>query len=76
MGLFYLDEDIPPEVGKILAQRSHDVVHVFDLGVQSTKDPEHIRVAAREERILLRELPPAQPLPALLTQGDRWCSHC
>ena len=53
MGLFYLDEDIPPEVGKILAQRSHDVVHVFDLGIRSTIDPEHLRVAARDERILV-----------------------
>lgn len=53
MARFYLDEDIPREVGRILTQRSHDVVHVFDLGGRSMIDPEHLLAAARAGRILV-----------------------
>ena len=53
MARFYLDENIPREVQLILSRYAHDVVHAYDLGDRSVPDPEHLQVAARDNRILV-----------------------
>lgn len=53
MARFYLDENISREVESTLSQNAHDVVHAVDMGNQSKSDPEHLLVAARDDRILV-----------------------
>ncbi len=53
MARFYLDENISRVTQRMLVQNAHDVVHAFDLGNRSVSDPEHLRVAARDDRILV-----------------------
>ena len=53
MAHFYLDENIPRQVQRILVRYAHDVVHAYDLGNRSMPDPEHLHVAAGTGRILV-----------------------
>ena len=53
MASFYLDEDIPPGVGAMLAQNGHDVVRAAEAGNRSLPDPEHLLAAAESRRILV-----------------------
>lgn len=53
MARFYLDEDIPPQVGQLLAQQGHDFVHANDLGNRGVPDPQHLLLAAAEDRVLV-----------------------
>ncbi len=53
MARFYLDEDIDPEVGIILEQHAHNVVHAYDLGNRAVPDPQHLLVAAEAGRVLV-----------------------
>ena len=53
MARFYLDKDVSPQVGRLLAQHGHDSVHTYELGNQRTPDPEHLLVAANAGRVLV-----------------------
>ena len=53
MARFYLDEDIPPDVGEALTRYNHDVVHAVEAGNQSIPDPVHLLMAARDGRVLV-----------------------
>ena len=53
MARLYLDENIEPAAGRLLAQFGHDVVHAYDLGNHSTPDSQHLWVAANDGRILV-----------------------
>jgi len=48
-----LDANPSPEVGRRLKEAGHDAIHVGDVGLLSAPDPEILRAAAQEERILL-----------------------
>lgn len=48
-----LDANLSPEVGRRLREAGHDAIHVSDIGLLSAADPEILRAAAKEERILL-----------------------
>ena len=53
MARLYLDEDIDPEVGRILERNAHNVIHAYDLGNRSVPDPQHLQLASRANRILV-----------------------
>ncbi len=53
MARFYLDENVPRQVGQLLSQEGHDSVHAYDLGNRQTPDPEHLLVAANTGRVLV-----------------------
>ena len=53
MARFYLDENVPRQVGQLLSQEGHDSVHAYDLGNRQTPDPEHLLVAANPGRVLV-----------------------
>ena len=48
-----LDANLSPEVGGRLKEAGHDAIHVRDIGLLTATDPEILRSAAKEERILL-----------------------
>jgi len=48
-----LDANLSPEVGRRLKEAGHDAIHVADIGLLTAADPEILRTAAKEERILL-----------------------
>lgn len=48
-----LDANLSPEVGRRLKEEGHDAIHVADIGLLTATDPEILRAAAKEERILL-----------------------
>lgn len=48
-----LDANLSPEVGRRLKEAGHDAIHVADIGLLTAADPEILRVAAKEKRILL-----------------------
>lgn len=48
-----LDANLSPEVGRCLKGAGHDAIHVADIGLLTATDPEILRAAAKEERILL-----------------------
>jgi hypothetical protein len=53
MAQFYLDEDVSPQVGQLLAAQGHDYVHARDLGNRGMPDPQHLLVAANAGRVLV-----------------------
>ena len=53
MARFYLDKDVSPRVGRLLAQHGHDSVHTYELGNRRTSDPEHLLVVANAGRVLV-----------------------
>jgi predicted nuclease of predicted toxin-antitoxin system len=50
---FLIDECLSPEVGEVLIEHGHDVVHVRDLGMQQATDREVLDRARDERRILV-----------------------
>lgn len=48
-----LDANLSPEVARRLKASGHDAVHVADLGLLSAPDPEIMRAAVDEDRILI-----------------------
>lgn len=48
-----LDANLSPEVGRRLKEAGHDAIHVADIELLTATDPEILRAAAQEERILL-----------------------
>lgn len=48
-----LDANLSPEVGRRLKEAGHDAIHVGDIGLLTVTDPEILRAAVKEERILL-----------------------
>lgn len=48
-----LDANLSPEVGRRLREAGHDAIHVADIGLLTAADPEILRAAAKEKRILL-----------------------
>jgi predicted nuclease of predicted toxin-antitoxin system len=48
-----LDANLSPEVGRRLKEAGHDAIHVGDIGLLTATDPEILRAAAQEKRILL-----------------------
>lgn len=48
-----LDANLSPEVGCRLKEAGHDAIHVADIGLLTAADPDILRTAAKEERILL-----------------------
>jgi predicted nuclease of predicted toxin-antitoxin system len=50
---FLIDNALPPEVARLLANAGHDAVHVRDYGLQAAEDPIIIERAELEDRILV-----------------------
>lgn len=50
---FKLDENLPPPAGDLLRSLGHDVMTVYDQGLQSRTDPEVLAACQGEGRILL-----------------------
>lgn len=50
---FLLDEGLSPRLGDLLADAGHDVVHVRDIGLKSSPDPDILRRAIDEQRIMI-----------------------
>ena len=48
-----LDANLSPEVARRLNEAGHEAVHVAELGLLSAPDPEIMRAAAEDERVLL-----------------------
>lgn len=48
-----LDANLSPEVVRLLKEAGHDAIHVGDIELLSAPDPEILRAAAKDERILL-----------------------
>lgn len=48
-----LDANLSPEVGRRLKEAGHDAIHVADIELLTAADPEILRAAAQEKRILL-----------------------
>ena len=48
-----LDANLSPEVARRLREAGHDTVHVADVGLLSAADPEILRAAAEQDRVLL-----------------------
>lgn len=48
-----LDANLSPEIARLLKEVEHDAIHVADIGLLTATDPEILRAAAKEERILL-----------------------
>lgn len=48
-----LDANLSPEVARRLREVGYEAIHVADLGLLSAPDPEIMRAAAQEERVLL-----------------------
>lgn len=48
-----LDANLSPEVARLLKEAGHDAIHVADIGLLTAADPDILRTAAKEERILL-----------------------
>jgi uncharacterized protein with PIN domain len=49
---FYLDENVPTEIGRQLNSSGIDAVSVRDLGRLGREDPDHLRLATAEGRVL------------------------
>ena len=50
---FKLDENLPPSAAELLRSLGHDVMTVYDQGLQSCTDPEVLAACQGEGRILL-----------------------
>ncbi len=50
---FKLDENLPPAVTSLLRSRGHDVMTVYDQGLESCTDPEILAACQGEGRTLL-----------------------
>lgn len=48
-----LDANLSPEVAHRLRDADHDAVHVADIGLLTASDPEILRAAAEQDRVLL-----------------------
>lgn len=48
-----LDANLSPKVARLLKEAGHDAIHVADVALLTAADPEILRAAAKEERILL-----------------------
>jgi predicted nuclease of predicted toxin-antitoxin system len=48
-----LDANLSPRVARLLKEAGHDAIHVADIGLLTAADPDILRTAAKEERILL-----------------------
>jgi len=47
------DANLSPEVARRLADSGHDAIHVADIDLLSASDPDIMRAAAAEERVLV-----------------------
>lgn len=47
------DANLSPEVARRLNSSGHDAIHVADIGLLSASDPDIMRVAAEEGRVLI-----------------------
>jgi predicted nuclease of predicted toxin-antitoxin system len=47
------DANLSPEVARRLSGSGHDAIHVVDIGLLSASDPDIMRVAAEEDRVLI-----------------------
>jgi predicted nuclease of predicted toxin-antitoxin system len=50
---FKLDENLPPTAADLLRQLGHEVITVYDQGLQSCTDPEVLAACQGEGRVLL-----------------------
>jgi predicted nuclease of predicted toxin-antitoxin system len=50
---FKLDENLPPSVAELLRSLGHDVMTVYDQGLQSCTDPDVLAACQGEGRIRL-----------------------
>jgi predicted nuclease of predicted toxin-antitoxin system len=76
---FLIDECLSPDVGEVLREHGHDVIHVRDLGMQRATDQEVLDRASDERRILvsadtdfgaiLAQLGAAQPSVVVFRRG-------
>lgn len=48
-----LDANLSPEVARRLREAGHDTVHVADVGLLRALDPEILRAAADQDRVLI-----------------------
>ena len=49
----YLNEDIPPDLAKLLRERGFDIISTYEVGVGGKSDEEQIEFASREGRVIL-----------------------
>lgn len=53
---FLIDEMFPPEAARLLRDRhGHDAVHVFEVGLAATDDPDIAAAARNHDRALVTE---------------------
>lgn len=50
---FFVDESLSVRVAKLIAAAGHDAVHVADRGMLGASDPDVMRVASDERRVLI-----------------------
>ena len=48
-----LDANLSPRVARLLTQSGHDAIHVSDVGLLSASDPDIMRAAAADDRLLI-----------------------
>jgi predicted nuclease of predicted toxin-antitoxin system len=63
-----LDANLSPKVASRLEAAGHDAVHVRDIGLISASDPEIMRAAAEDERVLVTA---DSDFAAMLALGSR-----
>ena len=51
--LWLLDQGIPRNAAVLLRDRGFDAIHVGDIGMASSSDPEIIRLAEKEDRVIV-----------------------
>ena len=51
--LWLLDQGLPRTAAVLLRERGFDAIHVGELGMASATDPEIIRLAVKEERVIV-----------------------
>ena len=63
-----LDANLSPEIARLLKEAKHDAIHVSEIGLLSTPDPEIMEATTQEGRILLTA---DADFGALLALGSR-----
>lgn len=48
-----LDANLSPEVARLLTDSGHNAIHVADIGLLSASDPDIMRAAAADDRVLV-----------------------
>ena len=51
--LWLLDQGIPRNAAVLLSERGFDAIHVGEVGMASASDPEIIRLAEKEDRVIV-----------------------